>query len=126
MRGAPAVAENENTAQVARAWRLTIGQSATDVCYPEAVAREVVTADYPQAERIVLLSDCVNYSANGRVTTGERRVIRDWLASIGETDGAVIDEVLKQCKADQSVRDRFVRRMAADRLRRQTIFAGET
>ena len=40
----------------------------------------------------------------------DRQKVLDWLASIGETDQACINEVLEQCKTDTEARKYFVMR----------------
>lgn len=42
------------------------------------------------------------------MTTGEQAEILAWLAHIEETDGAIIAEVLSQCRADMAARAYFV------------------
>lgn len=49
------------------------------------------------------------------MTADDERVIRAWLAYIGETDPATIDDVLTKCSNDIDARDYFIRRAAEPR-----------
>lgn len=47
---------------------------------------------------------------NENIGKTDRQKVLDWLASIGETDQACIDEVLEQCKTDPDARKYYVMR----------------
>jgi hypothetical protein len=46
------------------------------------------------------------------VTGGEEAAIRAWLALIGETDSAVVREVIDSCRSDPAALAYFIRRAA--------------
>ena len=66
--------------------------------YPDAVAIEPLPK--PQA------------LATSSMTAEEDGKVRAWLKSIGESDAATIDEVLRECRADASARQYFLKRAA--------------
>ncbi len=49
------------------------------------------------------------------MTPDEKKIIRAWLAYIGETDPATIDDVLTQCSNDTDARDYFIQRATEPR-----------
>ena len=51
-----------------------------------------------------------------RLTASEEQAIRGWLERIGETDKAVIDSTLTQCRTDQNARAYFLRRAESEYL----------
>lgn len=46
------------------------------------------------------------------MTPDEERAVRAWLALIGETDGAIIANVLERCQQNAEARDYFTGRAA--------------
>jgi hypothetical protein len=49
------------------------------------------------------------------IAKADAHLIRSWLASIGETDAQIINEVLENCARDDSCRRYFLERAAERR-----------
>lgn len=58
------------------------------------------------------------------MTAAEELAVRAWLALIGETDAAIVADVVSRCQQDADARDYFIRR-AADELARPDLLADD-
>lgn len=56
------------------------------------------------------------------LTASDEQVIRDWLTKIGETDKAVIDSTMTNCRTDQNARAYFLRRAAEAEIAEREFF----
>jgi hypothetical protein len=77
-------------------------------CSPEAKHAEILE-QYPDAVAAEPVTPARLSSAP--MPASEEQSIREWLAAIGETDSAIIDETLEKCRQDADARAYFVGRV---------------
>lgn len=82
---------------------------------PEPTRADVLR-DYPGAIAAEPIPEIPKRVPTASMTAEEETAIRAWLAHIGETDPAIIAEVLDQCRTDADARYYFIRR--AEEVRR--------
>lgn len=84
----------------------------TVICVPEVTLGEMQNR-YPDAVQVEPALPTVRLPS-APMTDEEEESIQAWLAQIGETDSAVIVEVLLQCQNDADTREYFVGRARTD------------
>lgn len=77
-------------------------------CTPEATHAEILE-DYPDAVAAEPFTPLIR-QPSAPMTAEDETAIRAWLATIEETDPAMIAEVLNQCQRDADARDYFTKR----------------
>jgi hypothetical protein len=110
--------KNEFAVVDAPCWRWKIfftDHEPLEVCFSPPVSRDEVL-EWPGAVSAEPLATNVRQQS-APLAAGEEAAVRAWLAQIGETDSATIDEVIEGCRRDKGARGYFIRRAAAETLK---------